>query len=147
MSMFNDDQRDYMDYLGRIPPAEKCWCGWDRLGKCSTPVNCNTSHAGKTRADYLAAACDECRVLPPIHRIGCSNDASATEEQPIQHGRDEQADRHHADDEPAHLAVGRVGLFRFVGRHDGSPGALSDCHPRPVTLWTQAGMSLPSAWG
>lgn len=45
---FNEEQEAHMAWLATIPPNERCWCGWDRLGDCS---NCNKSHAGKTRID------------------------------------------------------------------------------------------------
>ncbi len=28
MSMFNDEQHDYMRYLAPLPTAKKCWCAW-----------------------------------------------------------------------------------------------------------------------
>jgi hypothetical protein len=34
MSYFNDDQRDYMSYLGTLALEQKCWCGWNKLGDC-----------------------------------------------------------------------------------------------------------------
>jgi hypothetical protein len=34
MSMFNEDQLDHMRSLAAIPPQEKCYCGWYRLGEC-----------------------------------------------------------------------------------------------------------------
>lgn len=71
MSMFNDDQRDHMSYLGSLPNNEKCWCGWYTFGDCH---RCNVNHPGKTRANYLAQACPECRTLPPHHVKGCSLD-------------------------------------------------------------------------
>ena len=33
----NDDQKDYMRSLARIPRNERCKCGWYRLGECSHP--------------------------------------------------------------------------------------------------------------
>lgn len=35
--MFNPDQEAYMRDLGTIPRAERCACGWARLGKCAHP--------------------------------------------------------------------------------------------------------------
>lgn len=71
MSMFNDDQRDYMRSLATIPPEHRCWCGWYKLGECYG--GCNNRHPGRTRADFLAVACPECRTLPPHHVLGCSH--------------------------------------------------------------------------
>ena len=58
MSYFNEDQEDYMRSLAAIPPAERCWCGWYRLGECSS------CPAGATCADKLAVACPQCRSAP-----------------------------------------------------------------------------------
>lgn len=68
----NSEQNDYVDYLHSLPLTEKCWCGWNRLGKC---YNCP---ADKTCADKVAAQCPECHNdggpegKPITHRIGCS---------------------------------------------------------------------------
>ena len=69
MTVLNEDQVDYMRSLGKIPPEEKCWCGWFRLDECN---KCNVNHPGKTRANFLAQACPECFTLPPTHVKGCS---------------------------------------------------------------------------
>jgi hypothetical protein len=71
MSLFNDDQQDYMSYLSRLPDREKCWCGWYLLHECQ---RCNVNHPGKSRANFLAQACPECRTLPPTHVKGCSKE-------------------------------------------------------------------------
>ena len=73
MSYFNEGQRGYMNSLAQIPPAERCWCGWFRLGEChSCPPD-------KTAADKLAARCPSCHNNPGpegnraiVHRIGCN---------------------------------------------------------------------------
>jgi hypothetical protein len=39
MSYFNAEQQAYMEELDRMPLTERCWCGWNRVGKCSG-VNC-----------------------------------------------------------------------------------------------------------
>lgn len=31
---FNSDQISYMESLHKIPPEQKCYCGWYRLGEC-----------------------------------------------------------------------------------------------------------------
>ena len=73
MSYFNDDQLEAWHALERIPPEQRCWCGWERLGEC------RQCPPGKTCADKMAAWCPECRSAPtpdgarPItHRVGCS---------------------------------------------------------------------------
>lgn len=44
----NSDQLAEMDRLDRIPPEQRCYCGWYDIGKCPhCPV-------GKTCADKLA---------------------------------------------------------------------------------------------
>ena len=71
MSYFNDEQRDHMRSLEEIPPAERCWCGWYRLGQCR---NCPAS---ATCADKLAARCPQCRNAPSkpggtlVHLVTC----------------------------------------------------------------------------
>ncbi|MEK7381664.1 MAG: hypothetical protein AAB262_00065 [Elusimicrobiota bacterium] len=72
MSYLNEYQQEYVDSLSKIPLTERCWCGWGRLGDCQGGGDCDLNYPGKTRADYLAAACAECFTLPPIHRIKCS---------------------------------------------------------------------------
>lgn len=75
MSLFNDDQLDYMRSLEEMPPETKCWCGWYRLGECP---NCKTYAPGKTCADKIAVRCPECRNDPGpnggtiTHTIRCS---------------------------------------------------------------------------
>lgn len=32
--MFNDEQKDYMAYLGSLPAESKCACGWYRKEEC-----------------------------------------------------------------------------------------------------------------
>jgi len=34
IEVFNEDQRDYMRWLGTLNPKDKCWCGWYQFGKC-----------------------------------------------------------------------------------------------------------------
>lgn len=34
MSYFNSEQEDYMRELAEIPPEQRCYCGWYRLGQC-----------------------------------------------------------------------------------------------------------------
>jgi len=68
--MFNEDQRDYLKYLHSLPAEQRCWCGWYPLGKCPHD-DCKTR--GKSRADFLAAACPECFTLPPLHVVSCSH--------------------------------------------------------------------------
>ena len=49
MSLFNADQEDWMRYLAKLPPEQKCYCGWSRFGECF-----NTScPKDKTCADKL----------------------------------------------------------------------------------------------
>lgn len=43
----NAEQRGYMKYLRGIPPEELCFCGWFKLGACSS---CDPS---KTAADSI----------------------------------------------------------------------------------------------
>ncbi len=76
-SQLNDDQRDHLRYLRSQPLDRLTWCGWGTIGDgpgtgCGHP-ECD---GRGTRADYLAAACPWCRVLPlpgcqPHHQIGC----------------------------------------------------------------------------
>lgn len=49
MSMFNEYQEAYMRELSEIPPEQKCYCGWYRLGKCQ-----NNCPPDKTNADKIA---------------------------------------------------------------------------------------------
>jgi hypothetical protein len=70
---FNDDQLDYMRSLAAIPPAEKCYCAWFRLGECP---NCPP---GLSAGDRVKLECRGCGNYPPredlgasiVHRIGC----------------------------------------------------------------------------
>lgn len=59
--MFNSEQMAHMDYLGRVSPEKKCWCGWYVLGQ--TPA-CPHCPPGKTNADRIAAWCHECHGDP-----------------------------------------------------------------------------------
>jgi hypothetical protein len=43
----NDDQLDHVRSLSQIPPEQRCWCGWFKLGECPT------CERGKTCADKL----------------------------------------------------------------------------------------------
>jgi len=72
----NSEQEAHLQYLKSIPPAERCWCGWYRLGECM-----NKCPPGKTLAHKMEVWCKECQNYPspdgkyPItHRIGCSQD-------------------------------------------------------------------------
>lgn len=75
LSMFNADQLDYMESLGRMAPETKCWCGWNRLGEC---------HQGcpddVTCADKMKASCPKCGNAPHrpgdvlTHRKGCKSE-------------------------------------------------------------------------
>jgi hypothetical protein len=76
VSYFNSDQRDYMKSLAAKPLTTRCWCGWYDIGQCYG--RCNVDHPGKSRADFLAAACPDCFTLPPIHRIGCPKEKIPT---------------------------------------------------------------------
>ena len=73
MSMFNEEQRDYMRYLSTVDPANLCWCGWFHYGECP---HCQL---GVTAADKLKVRCGECGNSPIgpggrlIHIIGCVN--------------------------------------------------------------------------
>jgi len=79
--LFNEEQNDHLDELDRIPPAERCWCGWYCAGECP---HCPPS---KTLADRNAAACPRCGNAPPpdgsrliVHIIGCTNETEAERE-------------------------------------------------------------------
>jgi len=73
----NEYQLAHMRSLAEILPEEKCWCGWERFGKCNNkPPLC---YEGFTCADKLAASCNECEATPCSpddntihHRITCS---------------------------------------------------------------------------
>lgn len=77
MSLFNDEQLDYMKSLSEMAPATKCWCGWYPVGEC---YNCTRDPrvSGKTCADKLALRCHECGSTPSVpewpvfHYSGCS---------------------------------------------------------------------------
>lgn len=56
---FNADQEKYMNELAKIPPPERCWCGWYRLGACG---HCPP---GATYADNLAMYDVPGRTSPP----------------------------------------------------------------------------------
>lgn len=73
MSYFNEEQQGYMEYLAKIPPKDKCWCGWYLVGECPSCPR------GKTAADKMAVRCPKCFNAPPpdlsrpiIHCKGCS---------------------------------------------------------------------------
>ena len=76
MSLFNDEQIAHMEYLGRIHPEKKCWCGWYPIGQChSCPPN-------KTNADKQKVWCPECHNDPGphggtkiTHCKGCKNES------------------------------------------------------------------------
>ena len=70
----NDDQIDYIRSLGKIPPSERCYCGWYRAGKC---YHCKDR---ATLADRLKVQCPGCDNYPLLggsiavtHRIGCTS--------------------------------------------------------------------------
>jgi hypothetical protein len=71
MGMFNEEQLAHMKELDSIPPEQRCWCGWARLGEC---YNCSrdTTRADKTYAERMNAQCPECGADPPYHRYYCS---------------------------------------------------------------------------
>jgi hypothetical protein len=74
VTMFNSDQRSWMESLAAIPPDRKCWCGWDRLGECNNPPS--ICRPGKTSADRMAVWCQDCHDEPwddgvIHHRVGC----------------------------------------------------------------------------
>jgi hypothetical protein len=82
MSMFNSDQSAHMEYLESIPPENRCWCGWYKLGKCDKCA------PGKTLADKLAAQCEICGAAPgsrgefaTVHRTGCARQGSPHREE------------------------------------------------------------------
>jgi hypothetical protein len=62
--LFNADQRSYMEYLARTDPKNLCWCGWDHVGKCSTPSKCP---ADVSSADKLNIRCPDCGNDPGPH--------------------------------------------------------------------------------
>ena len=49
MSYFNRDQEAYMDYLAKLRPEEKCYCGWYLLGECRN----GSCDPNKTNADKI----------------------------------------------------------------------------------------------
>lgn len=51
MSYFNEEQRGHMDSLSKLTPEQKCFCGWEVLGRCYG--RCNDKAPGKTRADAM----------------------------------------------------------------------------------------------
>jgi hypothetical protein len=76
--VFNKEQQAHMHYLSSCDPATLCWCGWDRLGECNTPSNCNITCPGLSAKDKIAASCPLCRGEPSprpagqvTHRIAC----------------------------------------------------------------------------
>ena len=79
MSLFNEDQQDYMASLAKIPVTERCWCGWYSLGYCP---NC-PPHL--TCADKIARQCPYCRNEPDrrdpdgkiTHNIRCPTRSDA----------------------------------------------------------------------
>lgn len=73
VSYFNSDQQSYMDSLARMPPENKCWCGWFPVGQC------HTCPADKTLAQRQAVQCQSCCNAPDnfgagkiIHNIRCT---------------------------------------------------------------------------
>jgi len=75
MSYLNSDQESYVRSLNSIPLAERCWCGWYRLGECP---NCKTA---RSCADKVAEQCPGCHNdggperREIVHRRGCSLEA------------------------------------------------------------------------
>lgn len=70
----NEEQLDYLRSLGKIPPDERCWCAWFRLGECP---HCPPS---KTLAQRLLVQCPDPRcqnypdplgLYPITHNIKC----------------------------------------------------------------------------
>jgi len=79
--VFNEDQRAHMAELAATPAAEKCWCGWNRIGQC---LHCPS---GKTLADRVAVSCPKCRGSPSpdgsrpiVHVHGCERQTEAERE-------------------------------------------------------------------
>ena len=64
--MFNSYQIEHMKHLQRIPPENRCWCGWNLLGDC---YNCKND--GRTLADRLAEQCPVCGADKGYHRVWC----------------------------------------------------------------------------
>ena len=58
MSMFNEDQQDYMRSLRDIPPDQKCWCAWFRIGECP---HCPEGMTAEMRAKV---ECPDCHNYP-----------------------------------------------------------------------------------
>lgn len=77
MSYFNSEQRDHMKELTRIDPAQRCWCGWYRTGKC------HRCPPDKTLAQRIEVECPSCGNYPNapddrlVHRKGCAAEAHA----------------------------------------------------------------------
>ena len=76
--MFNAEQRAHMDFLGSLPPTEKCYCGWYTLAGV---IKCPHCPPGLSLADRVARMCPhpQCRAAappnnleaPPVHTIRC----------------------------------------------------------------------------
>lgn len=83
--MFNPEQLEHMRDLAAIPPTERCWCGWGRVGTCDTPNPCPPD---VTLADRLPTQCQCCgraAARPDAtrtagsHYHGCSRERRADE--------------------------------------------------------------------
>ena len=72
---FNSEQIDHMRWLHSLGHEARCWCGWERIGKCYG--RCNVDRPDRSHADFLAAACPDCRTLPPNHVRGCPREGGA----------------------------------------------------------------------
>lgn len=70
----NDDQIDWVRHLATIPPAERCYCGWNPIGKC---YHCPPEASLEQRLKVQCPGCDNYLYLggkPTItHRIGCTS--------------------------------------------------------------------------
>ena len=51
--MFNEDQRDYMAYLARLPREKRCECGWYLKDECRNDHCCvdGRRNTGTTEGD------------------------------------------------------------------------------------------------
>lgn len=54
---FNEHQNAHMDALAKLSDAERCWCGWYRVGEC---VN---GCGDKSVVDRKRCACPHCKAV------------------------------------------------------------------------------------
>ena len=59
MSLFNQDQEDYMRELAAIPRNELCHCGWYRLGKCPNGPCVRALEAAQAESERKPATAGE----------------------------------------------------------------------------------------